>query len=319
MSRFPSLPLFTDAFIADTGHLSLEQRGAYLMLLMLAWRSPGCSLPNDDAKLARMLGVTLKRWAGLKPEVMAFWTLSEDRWMQKRLTRERDFVAEKVEKRRDAGSKGGRPKSLKTLDQDKAKGSENGKQNESKRKAPTLTPTPTEVPSGVSPLQDAPAEAASSPALSLKDQLWIEGKAALVSMGVAAPKAGSMIGKWLRDTEADAGRVLWAIEESRRQASGDPVPYVTRLLNNTPTTQRGRASQSQSKDGVTALLRELEGIGHGQHRQGSAGRGDRPTGGAGSPHHALPLGPRAARDEILDLEPIRPNGGGADGTDPTRR
>lgn len=320
MSRFPSLPLFTDAYIADTAHLTNEEHGAYLRLLMFAWRSPECRLPADDKRLALILGLTLSRWARLKPTVMAFWTETDGFWTQKRLAKEHAFVAEKVSTNRTNGKRGGRPKSLKNNDQTKANGSvgetERFTQTEPRAKAPT--PTPIKERSEAAPLHDAPGSDA-SPALSLKDQLWIEGKAALVSMGVAAPKAGSMIGKWLRDTEADAGRVLWAIEESRRQASGDPVPYVTRLLSNTPTTQRGRASPPQSKDGVTSLLRELEGLGHGQHRQGSAGRGDGPTGGAGSPHHALPVGPRAVRDEILDLEPIRPNGGGADGTDPTRR
>jgi hypothetical protein len=36
MSEFPCLPLFTDAFIADTGHLGAIETGAYLMLLMVA-------------------------------------------------------------------------------------------------------------------------------------------------------------------------------------------------------------------------------------------------------------------------------------------
>lgn len=48
MSSFPSLPLFTDAFLADTGHLSAQETGAYLLLLMMAWRLPECRLPDND-------------------------------------------------------------------------------------------------------------------------------------------------------------------------------------------------------------------------------------------------------------------------------
>ncbi|NBJ13321.1 YdaU family protein [Microvirga arsenatis] len=141
MSQYPSLPLFTDAYIADTAHLTNEEHGAYLRLLMFAWRSPDCGLPDDDMKLSRMLGVTPKKWASLKAAVMAFWRLENGRWFQSRLSRERQFVEEKVEKRRNAGKQGGRPKSLKNQEPEKA----NGSQEKSKPKAPTPTPIlPTE-------------------------------------------------------------------------------------------------------------------------------------------------------------------------------
>lgn len=150
MTAFPSLPLFTDAYIADTTHLTMEEHGAYLRLLMFAWRSKGCRLPNDDVKLARMLGISTARWLKLKPTVMDFWTLVGGFWSQRRLTKEHAFVTEKVKKRRAAGKLGGRPKSLIDNDEGKAKGS----QEKSKPKAPNPTPTPTDspvVPKGTDP------------------------------------------------------------------------------------------------------------------------------------------------------------------------
>lgn len=114
MSKFPHLPLFTDAFIADTGHLSAQETGAYLMLLMVAWRSPGCRLPDDDAKLARWARVSAKNWPRVKASVMEFWTLADGFWTQRRLTKEHVSVSRRAEAARDNGSRGGRAKTLKT-------------------------------------------------------------------------------------------------------------------------------------------------------------------------------------------------------------
>lgn len=55
MAQFPCLPLWTDAWIADTHTLDRAERGLYMDLLILMWRSPGCSVPNDDAWLTAHL------------------------------------------------------------------------------------------------------------------------------------------------------------------------------------------------------------------------------------------------------------------------
>ena len=98
----PAIPLFGDAYLADTHHLTLEEHGAYLKLLMIAWRMDGCALPDDDMRLAKILGVTKAKWAKLKPVVLAFWTLDNGRWFQARLNKERQFVDQKREANRSA-------------------------------------------------------------------------------------------------------------------------------------------------------------------------------------------------------------------------
>lgn len=112
MRKAPALPLFGDSYLADTRHLSLEEHGAYLQLLLIAWRSEGCALPDDDKRIARMLGVTPSRWAKLKPSIMAFWTLSEAGWQQKRLLKERQFVAKKSEQNSESANARWNAKSL---------------------------------------------------------------------------------------------------------------------------------------------------------------------------------------------------------------
>ena len=90
-SKLPFLPISGDAYRNDTHHLSLEEHGAYFLLLMQAWSRPACNLPDDDKYLSRVLGISVKKWADLKPVIMAFWTYhgSSRTWLQKRLRKEK--------------------------------------------------------------------------------------------------------------------------------------------------------------------------------------------------------------------------------------
>lgn len=103
MARFPAMPLWTDALIADTSDLTTAEFGAYVRLLIAAWRSPDCALPDDNVRLARMAG-DHKNWHRLRPRVMAFFTLGADgRWRQKRLTAERERLTRKAAAAASAG------------------------------------------------------------------------------------------------------------------------------------------------------------------------------------------------------------------------
>lgn len=96
MSNKPAaLPIFGDAYLADTMHLSLEEHGAYFLLMLAAWRSPTCSLPDDDAKLARICRCSTKRFKGIRDNVLEMWDLTSEGWVQKRLKKERDYVSAK--------------------------------------------------------------------------------------------------------------------------------------------------------------------------------------------------------------------------------
>lgn len=114
MAKFPALPLWTDALIGDTYHLSPAQFGAYLRLLICAWRRPNCDLPNDDVFLGRAIGDP-KNWHRLKGVVLAFFTLGEDNlWRQNRLLDERNYCARKAA----SSSAAGRASALKRLNRD---------------------------------------------------------------------------------------------------------------------------------------------------------------------------------------------------------
>lgn len=103
MAEFPALPLWTDAYLGDTTHLTTIEHGAYLLLLFTAWRTPTYDLPNDDRLLARFCRLTDGQWQRIKPTVMAYWRLKNGRWSNGRLLDERDAVRRKVAQRSDAG------------------------------------------------------------------------------------------------------------------------------------------------------------------------------------------------------------------------
>lgn len=136
MAEFPALPLFTDAFIADTTHLSAEETGAHLMLLMCAWRTPDCGLPDNDRALQRFSRVTPNRWPKIRERIMAFWTCESGRWFQKRLVKERDFVIRKCRSQ----SRNAKSRWLKSKESTDAAAMPKACQNDT----PTPTPTYTE-------------------------------------------------------------------------------------------------------------------------------------------------------------------------------
>lgn len=113
MADFPALPLMTDAYIADTQHLTNEEHGIYLRLLMFAWRTPDCALPNDERRLAIMVGVTQSKWAKLRGTILAFWHESDGKLYQKRLTVQRGFVEKNRQQKVNAGNASAKAKSLK--------------------------------------------------------------------------------------------------------------------------------------------------------------------------------------------------------------
>lgn len=77
-------------------------------MLIVAWRTPTCSLPNDDKYLARITRSD-RNWGRIKPAVMSFWTIGEDGQLrQKRLSYEHLVAAEKNAQKSEAGNQPGK-------------------------------------------------------------------------------------------------------------------------------------------------------------------------------------------------------------------
>jgi uncharacterized protein YdaU (DUF1376 family) len=99
------MPLYIADYLGDTMHLTAEQHGAYLLLLMVAWKRGG-HVPDDDTQLAAITR-TGERWqphcAGI---VRAFFAHRDGLLWHGRVLAELEAARENVEKKARAGSAG---------------------------------------------------------------------------------------------------------------------------------------------------------------------------------------------------------------------
>jgi uncharacterized protein YdaU (DUF1376 family) len=103
------MPLYVADYIADTGHLSAAEHGAYLMLIMHYWRAG--SLPTDEKALGRISRMSDREWKKSRDTIAAFFDAG---WKHERIENELKKTAEKTERRIEAGSRGGHAKALKS-------------------------------------------------------------------------------------------------------------------------------------------------------------------------------------------------------------
>lgn len=73
MAEYPAMPLWTDAYLGDTHHLSTIEHGAYLLLLIAMWRTKERRLPSDDRSLAKYARLTTGQWSRIKGTILPFF------------------------------------------------------------------------------------------------------------------------------------------------------------------------------------------------------------------------------------------------------
>lgn len=99
----PWMPLYVADYLADTGHLSASEHGAYLLLIMHYWANG--SLPSDDKKLARIARMSDKEWRAARDTVAEFFG---EGWRHARIECELADANAAYERRASAGRKGGK-------------------------------------------------------------------------------------------------------------------------------------------------------------------------------------------------------------------
>lgn len=109
-SRRPFMQLYVSDYLADTGHLTVEEHGAYLLLIMAYWQRGG--LPADEGQLARLARCAPEQWERVRPAVAGLFGRG---WKHKRIDAELLAVERKSERRAEAGRAGGNAKAANAL------------------------------------------------------------------------------------------------------------------------------------------------------------------------------------------------------------
>ncbi len=205
MADFPSLPLFTDAVTADCSHLTDEEFGRYMRILILMWRTPGCKIPDDPNWISKRMRVdALAYHVHMQTIMQEFCTLSDGYWTQKRLMKEYLYVQGVTEKRRNAAKKrwDTENKGNYTMQMDK--------QSICTAYAPTPTPTPTlkieeKEPKGSTKKIEKPDD--------VSNQVWED--FLLLRKTKKAPVTETV----LKTIRSEAAKIGWTIEQAMAEMS----------------------------------------------------------------------------------------------------
>lgn len=81
------MPLYWGDYFKKTLHLSLEEHGAYLLLIGAYWER-GRALPDDDSFFRSVTKSSSKKWKLVRPKVSEFFVLSEGVWIHERIEEE---------------------------------------------------------------------------------------------------------------------------------------------------------------------------------------------------------------------------------------
>lgn len=102
MAAVPFMPLYVADYMADAAHLSTLEHGAYLLLIMAYWQR-GEALPDDDKKLARIVGLQGANWRKVAPVLREFFVSENGKLIHHRIERELQHLRDKSLKNRKGG------------------------------------------------------------------------------------------------------------------------------------------------------------------------------------------------------------------------
>lgn len=96
------MPWYIADYLADTMHLTVEEHGAYLLLIGHCWMQGG-SLPNDERRLRAISKLDPQQWKTSWPVLCEFFVEQDGVLRQKRVDAELERATRNVEQKKLAG------------------------------------------------------------------------------------------------------------------------------------------------------------------------------------------------------------------------
>lgn len=170
------MPLVIGDYRKDTGRLTTEQHGAYLLLIMDYWISGPPA--DDDEDLMSITGLDSKSWKRTREKLARFFTIGGGVWRHKRIDEELERWSQKKVAYAARAQAGGKAKAAKSLLKADPK-NDGSTEKPGKKSAPQPASTEVEDLSGHSTLSDGAAVRSSVPAdvraafLRHRDEAWV--------------------------------------------------------------------------------------------------------------------------------------------------
>ena len=98
--------LFPADYLADTQHLTTEEHGAYLLLMMNYWQR-GKPLDNSNNRLAHVCGMSIEQWIEVQKVLQEFFIIVDETWFHSRIDSDLNSIDELLESRSRAGIRSG--------------------------------------------------------------------------------------------------------------------------------------------------------------------------------------------------------------------
>lgn len=225
MSRSDTwMPLYIGDYLRDTGHLTVGEHGAYLLLLMQAWTSGG-ALPADASRLRTIAKMGTKQWGEASKVVMQFFYREGEVFRHKRLDKELSNARSNTEQRKTAGKASADARKA----QRKVNETVNGNPTDV---APAVAipleqngrPSPSPSPKDSASLRSADADA-SEP--DIKTLLWREGVAILRRLTKRPDgPVRKLLGNMVDYAQADHVMLLDVLRQAETHQPDQPAAWI---------------------------------------------------------------------------------------------